>query len=158
MRWSLFFLFASYILLPTSNAIPTPAQVDLDGITYTDSNPNKELLKAGSKIVPQPQRGSLGASILGPQNIPLELQNADLLAPPTTDHGSVPNFKWPFSLSHSKLKKGGWSREQNGQRLQCYDVLLQAWLMRSIVGNMPSATDIAGRLSSSLVLYLSRHP
>ena len=129
MRWSLFFLFASYVLLPTGNAIPTPAQVDLNGdpngITYTDSNPNKELWHVGSKIVPQPQRGTLGASILGPQNVPLELQNADLFAPPTTDHGSVPNFKWPFSLSHSKLKEGGWSREQNGQRLQCYDVLLQ---------------------------------
>jgi hypothetical protein len=130
MNWSLFFLFASYVLLPTVSAIPTPIEVDLDrdpnGIPYTDSNPNEELWHAGSKIVPQPQRGSLGASILGPQNIPLELQNADLLAPPTTDHGSVPNFKWPFSLSHSKLNKGGWSRGQNGQRFQCYDhVLLQ---------------------------------
>ncbi|EDQ99884.1 uncharacterized protein LACBIDRAFT_315085 [Laccaria bicolor S238N-H82] len=128
MHWSLPFLFASCVLLPTVSAIPVPTQVDLggdpNGIAYTDSNPNKELWHAGSKIVPQPQRGSLGALILGPQNVPLELQNADLLAPPTTDHGSVPNFKWPFSLSHSKLKQGGWSREQNGQRLLCYDVLL----------------------------------
>ena len=26
-------------------------------------------------------------TLLGPENIPLELQNADLLAPPTTDNG-----------------------------------------------------------------------
>lgn len=145
MHWSLPFLFASCVLLPTVSAIPVPTQVDLggdpNGIAYTDSNPNKELWHAGSKIVPQPQRGSLGASILGPQNVPLELQNADLLAPPTTDHGSVPNFKWPFSLSHSKLKQGGWSREQN-------------------VGNMPSATDIAGvnmRLEAGAIRELHWH-
>lgn len=129
MHWSLLFLFASYVFLLTVSAIPTPAQVDLDrdpnGIAFTDSNPNKELWHADSKIIPQPERGILGASILGPQNVPLELQNADTVAPPTTDHGSLPNFKWPFSLSHNKLNNGGWSREQNGQRLQCFDVLLQ---------------------------------
>ena len=128
MYWSLFFLLASYVLLPTVSAIPTSAQVHFDrdpNGPYTDSNPNKELWHADSKIIPQPERGILGASILGPQNVPLELQNADTVAPPTTDHGSLPNFKWPFSLSHNKLNNGGWSREQNGQRLQCFDVLLQ---------------------------------
>ena len=38
---------------------------------------------------PQPVRGALGASILGPQNVPLDVQNPDLLAPPTTDAGTV---------------------------------------------------------------------
>ncbi len=37
----------------------------------------------------QPIRGSLGATILGPQNIPIGQQNPDLLAPPTTDAGTV---------------------------------------------------------------------
>ena len=37
----------------------------------------------------QPIRGTLGASILGPQNLALQQQNPDLLAPPTTDHGTV---------------------------------------------------------------------
>lgn len=35
------------------------------------------------------QRGQLGGSVLGPNNIPIVLQNPDLLAPPTTDSGSV---------------------------------------------------------------------
>lgn len=37
----------------------------------------------------QPVRGSLGGSILGPQNVPLQQQNPDILAPPTTDAGSM---------------------------------------------------------------------
>ncbi|KAG7087189.1 hypothetical protein E1B28_013170 [Marasmius oreades] len=65
--------------------------------------------------VPQPIRGSLGASILGPTNTFMELENADLLAPPTTDSGSVGNAKWPFSFSKNRLQTGGWARQQNAQ-------------------------------------------
>ncbi len=39
--------------------------------------------------VVSPVRGQLGASILGPDNIPIDLQNPDLLAPPSTDAGSM---------------------------------------------------------------------
>lgn len=53
------------------------------------------------------------------------LQNPDFLAPPTTDHGSFDNVKWPFSLSHNRLQTGGWARQQN-------------------VGVMPIATEMAG--------------
>ena len=63
---------------------------------------------------PEPVRNLAGAVILGPENLPMELQNADALAPPSTDNGQVSNFKWPFSLSHNKVKKGGWARQQNG--------------------------------------------
>lgn len=65
---------------------------------------------------PEPVRNLAGAAILGPENLPIELQNADALAPPSTDNGQVSNFKWPFSLSHNKVKKGGWARQQNGNR------------------------------------------
>jgi len=71
-------------------------------------------LASDSGLRPQPVRGATGAVILGPENLPIELQNADALAPPTTDNGQVSNFKWPFSMSHNKLKKGGWARQQNG--------------------------------------------
>lgn len=63
---------------------------------------------------PQPVRADYGAPLLGPQNVPLEEQNLDLLSPPETDSGEVANFKWPFSLSHSRLTNGGWARQQNG--------------------------------------------
>lgn len=35
------------------------------------------------------QRGKLGANVIGPNNLPIVYENPDLLAPPTTDEGSV---------------------------------------------------------------------
>ncbi|EEB96783.1 hypothetical protein MPER_04022, partial [Moniliophthora perniciosa FA553] len=57
------------------------------------------------------------APILVPDHPPLELQNPDLLAPPTTDNGQIGNAKWPFSLSPNRLQTGGWARQQNAQLL-----------------------------------------
>ncbi|KNZ78360.1 Oxalate decarboxylase oxdC [Termitomyces sp. J132] len=91
-----------------------------------DPDSNAQLWDPVSPVIPEPTRGKLGANILGPQNLDLEQQNADLLAPPTTDHGQVENLKWPFSLSHTRLSDGGWSRQQN------VDVL-------------PAATELAGK-------------
>jgi len=47
----------------------------------------------------------------GPTNAALDAQNPSSAVPPTTDAGSVPVFKYPFSLSHKRLHQGGWSRE-----------------------------------------------
>ena len=80
-------------------------------------DPNDPLWTPDSNIIPQPIRGAEGATIVGPQNVPVELQNPDILAPPTTDHGQVPNLKWPFALSHNRLSNGGWARQQNGRSL-----------------------------------------
>jgi oxalate decarboxylase len=67
---------------------------------------------------PEPVRGDgTGATILGPRNDAVTRQNPDLLAPPRTDHGSMPNLKWPFSLSHTRLERGGWSREVTAREL-----------------------------------------
>ena len=38
-------------------------------------------------------------------------QNPDLLAPPDTDHGTLPNLKFSFDQVHTRLEVGGWSRE-----------------------------------------------
>ena len=59
----------------------------------------------------QPIRGSRGASDPGPRNIELDRQNPDLLAPPETDHGLLPNLKFSFSQAHNRLEEGGWARE-----------------------------------------------
>ena len=47
----------------------------------------------------------------GPKNAALDEQNLSSAAPPVTDAGSVPVFKYPFSLAHKRLYEGGWSRE-----------------------------------------------
>lgn len=59
----------------------------------------------------EPIRGTWGASILGPRNIPVERENPDLLAPPETDAGTVPNLKFSYSAARNRLAAGGWARE-----------------------------------------------
>jgi oxalate decarboxylase/phosphoglucose isomerase-like protein (cupin superfamily) len=55
----------------------------------------------------------------------VDLQNRDQLRTPATDNGFVPNVKWSFSQSQTKLFPGGWSREQ-------------------VIQDLPQSTDIAG--------------
>ncbi|GAA0994728.1 oxalate decarboxylase [Acrocarpospora macrocephala] len=61
--------------------------------------------------IPHPQRNGQGGTDTGPRNIELDLQNPDMLTPPETDHGTVPNMKFSFSMAHTRLEEGGWTRE-----------------------------------------------
>jgi oxalate decarboxylase len=63
--------------------------------------------------VPEPIRevDHSGGTDLGPRNLLLDQQNPDILVPPVTDRGTLPNLKWSFSQSHMRLQDGGWSRE-----------------------------------------------
>ncbi|KAI0651084.1 Bicupin oxalate decarboxylase/oxidase [Trametes meyenii] len=61
---------------------------------------------------PQPIRNGNGDTFLANSNHEIDAQNPDNVAAPTTDAGTVPNLKWSFSLSHTRLLKGGWVREQ----------------------------------------------
>ena len=53
-------------------------------------------------------RGEDGASVLGPENVPIGSQNPGA---PLTDSGSLPNLKFPFAAAHNRLLPGGWARE-----------------------------------------------
>ena len=66
---------------------------------------------AADASMPQPQRGPDGGTDTGPRNLALDRQNPDLLAPPTTDHGTLPNLWFPFSGTHNRLESAGWARE-----------------------------------------------
>ncbi|PCH42527.1 hypothetical protein WOLCODRAFT_177553 [Wolfiporia cocos MD-104 SS10] len=119
----------------SSSALPSPT------VPYASDDPNVELWNAHSDITPEAMRGRLGATVLGPQNVMLDLQNPSILAPPSTDHGAVSNAKWPFSLSHNRLQTGGWSRQQN-------------------VEDMPISTEMAGvnmRLEAGAIRELHWH-
>ncbi|KAF8684030.1 Oxalate Decarboxylase [Rhizoctonia solani] len=105
---------------PTTDSLyPSPT------VPYASEDLNESYLDKFQNELPEPIRGSRGANILGPQNVELDRQNPDILAPPTTDSGSVENVKWPFSLSHNRIQDGGWARQQN-------------------VHSMPIATTMAG--------------
>ena len=90
---------------------------------------------------PQPIRDNQGASILGPRNPPREAQDPDLLAPPRTDHGTLPNLKWSFADSHNHLSEGGWARQ-------------------TTIRELPIATEIAAvnmRLKAGAVQEMHYH-
>ncbi|KAJ8104684.1 hypothetical protein ONZ43_g7734 [Nemania bipapillata] len=74
----------------------------------------------------QPSDGNgKGAPILGGTNHQIDLQNPDNLGRQSTDAGVVPNLKWSFSDSRTRILTGGWVREQ-------------------VVTDLPSSHDIAG--------------
>jgi oxalate decarboxylase len=74
---------------------------------------------------PEPIRDGVGASILGPRNLPLERENPQLLASPATDAGTLPNLKFSFAAARNRLATGGWAREVT-------------------VRELPIATELAG--------------
>jgi oxalate decarboxylase len=63
------------------------------------------------EAVPQPQRAGHGGTDPGPRNLMRDQQNPDLLVPPSTDHGTLPNLRFSFSDSHMRLESGGWTRQ-----------------------------------------------
>ncbi|KAH7311219.1 RmlC-like cupin domain-containing protein [Stachybotrys elegans] len=66
-----------------------------------------------------------GAPISGGTNRELDLQNPDNLGRQSTDNGIVPNLKWSFSDSKTRILRGGWVREQ-------------------VIQDLPQSHDIAG--------------
>jgi oxalate decarboxylase len=60
---------------------------------------------------PQPQRPGRGGTDPGPRNLARDWQNPDLLVPPSTDHGTLPNLRFSFADAHMRLEAGGWTRQ-----------------------------------------------
>ncbi len=74
--------------------------------------------------------------------MPLDLQNPDVLKPPSADSGTIPNLKFSFGMAHNRLQPGDWSREVTAREL-------------------PVATTLAGvnmRLKPGGVRELHWHP
>ena len=103
----------------------------------THSTPSAEKLSDA----PQPIRNGKGATDPGPRNVEIDRQNPDILTPPETDEGTIPNLKFSFSLAHNRLEQGGWAREVTAREL-------------------PVATDLAAvnmRLDAGAVRELHWH-
>jgi oxalate decarboxylase len=65
----------------------------------------------------EPIIGNKGTTIIGPRNAQREDQNPNILRPPSTDHGSMPNLRFSFADAHMKIREGGWSREVTQREL-----------------------------------------
>ncbi|MGA6967398.1 MAG: cupin domain-containing protein, partial [Xanthobacteraceae bacterium] len=65
----------------------------------------------------QPQRPGHGGTDPGPRNLGRDRQNPDLLVPPPTDNGTLPNLRFSFSDAHMRLTSGGWTRQVTKREL-----------------------------------------
>src|ERR1700726_766906 len=70
---------------------------------------------AQTEGIPQPRRPGHGGTDPGPRNLMREGQNPDVLVPPSTDHGSLPNLRFSFSDASTGLFTGGWTRQVTGR-------------------------------------------
>ncbi|MCG7406915.1 oxalate decarboxylase family bicupin [Paenibacillus sp. ACRRX] len=62
--------------------------------------------------IPQPIReDGAGWFDKGPRDIMRDCENPDMLVPPVTDAGLIPNLRFSYSDTHMQLNHGGWSRE-----------------------------------------------
>ena len=63
------------------------------------------------ETMPQPRRPGAGGTNPGPKNPTRASQNPDLISPPATDHGVLPNLRFSFDDAHMRLTTGGWTRQ-----------------------------------------------
>jgi oxalate decarboxylase len=60
---------------------------------------------------PNPSRGpGVGGTDPFPGGVARERQNPDLLNPPVTDSGTLPNLRFSFADAHMRQSSGGWTR------------------------------------------------
>jgi oxalate decarboxylase len=67
--------------------------------------------------IPEPRRGDRGGTEDGPRDLIRERENPDLLVPPITDSGTMPNLRFSFADAHMRLETGGWTREVTQREL-----------------------------------------
>src|ERR1700709_2872679 len=61
--------------------------------------------------IPQPSRApGIGGTDPGPRNLTRDRQNPDMLNPPSTDHGTLPNLRFSFADAHVRQESGGGAR------------------------------------------------
>ncbi|KAK0737363.1 RmlC-like cupin domain-containing protein [Apiosordaria backusii] len=93
---------------------PLPAMYRSKNPPYTPGHrdPYDSAVDAiGEGLDPLPWRNGDGASVLGPWNRDRARQNPDLIRPPSTDSGNIPNLRWSFVDSHIRIEEGGWTRQ-----------------------------------------------
>src|SRR5437899_7412739 len=65
----------------------------------------------------QPRRTGHGGTDPGPRDAVRDGENPDILVPPSTDHGTLPNLRFSFSDAHMRLETGGWTRQVTSREL-----------------------------------------
>ena len=65
------------------------ASAPSETVAPASDDPNSLAYPPGTSGPAQPIRGDLGANIIGPQNLPIQQENPDIVAPPSTDSGDM---------------------------------------------------------------------
>jgi oxalate decarboxylase len=66
----------------------------------------------------QPNRApAFGGSIPGPRDLTRDRENPDMLNPPSTDQGTLPNLRFSFADAHTRQTDGGWTRQVTQREL-----------------------------------------
>src|ERR1700691_5711482 len=68
--------------------------------------------------VPEPSRApGVGGSDPVPGDVVREGQNPDMVNPPATDSGTLPNLRFSFADAHIRQSSGGWTRQVSAREL-----------------------------------------
>ena len=67
--------------------------------------------------MPEPIKSTKGGTDIGPRDPTRDAENPDVLVPPSTDKGLVPNLRFSFADAHMNLQDGGRSREVTHREL-----------------------------------------
>lgn len=75
-------------------------------------------VRAASAADSQPSRKlGIGGTDPGPNDPVRAGQNPDIINPPSTDHGTLPNLRFSYADSHIRQESGGWTRQVTEREL-----------------------------------------
>ena len=111
----------------------------------------------GKHLQPLPIRNGKGSDIPGPRNPDRERQQPDMVRPPSTDRGTMPNLKWSFADSHMRIEVRILSL-----RLGISLTVMQegGWARQTTIRELPTSVQLAGvnmRLEEGAVRELHWH-
>lgn len=68
--------------------------------------------------IPEPSRApGVGGTDPVPRDVSRELENPDMVNPPATDSGTLPNLRFSFADAHIRQTSGGWTRQVTAREL-----------------------------------------
>jgi oxalate decarboxylase len=117
---------AAFIGLPDLRGRPLHRAKELNNMSIASNKMSRRSMLAATAagsfvtaatLAHAQQDGSRGGTNPGPANPDRIGQNPDLLVPPTTDHGTLPNLRFSFDDSHMRLSGGGWTRQVTTREL-----------------------------------------
>ena len=70
-----------------------------------------------NSVTAQTWNGKMGGTDPGPHDPTREGENPDIVTPPLTDSGTLPNLRFSFSDAHVRKGSGGWTRQVTQREL-----------------------------------------